>query len=170
MTPAISISFCPQRRSAAIPHPFGLVVEPDTSAQKSKSRVTNGSKLFVAAIADGRSAWARRYRDLLSIHIADAGGEAVVSGAELAIIRRATRIEVEMEISDATATAKGTAASAEDLYLYFTGSNSMRRLFESVGLKRRPREVESLSQYLQRAHQSPQQDQHDVIDDAEAST
>jgi hypothetical protein len=100
---------------------------------KQRSRVSNGKKLFAAATADGRSAWARRYRDLLAIHIADSGGEAVVSGKELAIIKRATRIELEMEMSDAEAAAKGTPASAEDLYLYFTGSNSMRRLFESVG-------------------------------------
>jgi small ligand-binding sensory domain FIST len=116
---------------------------------KQRSRVSNGTKLFAAAVADGRSAWARRYRDLLSTHISDAGGEAVVTGAEIAIIRRATRIEVEMEMADAAAAAKGTAASAEELYLYCTGSNSMRRLFESVGLKRVVRDVTpTLSQYL----------------------
>jgi hypothetical protein len=108
---------------------------------KQRSRASNGSRLFAMATADGRSAWARRYRDLLSIHVSDAGGETVISGAELAIIKRATRIEVEMEFSDAVAADKGTASSAEVLLSYCTGSNSMRRLFESVGLKRVARDV-----------------------------
>jgi hypothetical protein len=121
--------------------PVGGSVPAKTMPAPQRSRVSNGTKLFTAAVADGRSAWARRYRDLLSIHISDAGGEAVVSGAELAIIKRATRIELEMEMADAAAATKGTAASAEDLNLYFTGSNSMRRLFESVGLKRVARDI-----------------------------
>jgi hypothetical protein len=138
-------------------------VRPPVTARPAATRsaITNG-RLFAVATADGRSAWARRYRDLLAIHVGDAGGEAVVSGGELAIIRRATRIELEMEMLDAKAAEAGKAASAEDLYLYFTGSNSMRRLFESVGLKRVARDVTpTLSDYL---------NQHaDTIDAEDAS-
>jgi hypothetical protein len=126
-----------------------------------RSAATNG-RLFAAAVADGRSAWARRYRDLLEIHVADAGGEAVVSGAELAIIRRATRIEIEMELLDARSAEAGTVASAEDLYLYFTGSNSMRRLFESVGLRRVARDVtptlEDIAAEIQAERDAAEQD------------
>jgi hypothetical protein len=44
---------------------------------KTRSRVTNGRKLFVKG--DGSSAWARRWKDLVNIHIADKGGPDRVS-------------------------------------------------------------------------------------------
>jgi hypothetical protein len=61
-----------------------------------RSRVTNGSALFVEG--DDRSAWARRYRDLIFAHTADLGGSAAVSEAQAALIRRAATLQIELEL------------------------------------------------------------------------
>jgi hypothetical protein len=124
-TPAI-------RRSAA-PRPPTL-----------RSRVTNGKSLFVRG-GDGRGPWARRMRDIIEMHVSDLGGTDVCSGAELSIIRRAATLTVELERIEARfATGKGDDA----LDLYQKTSGSLRRLLESIGLKRRPRDVQTIEQYL----------------------
>src|SRR6202035_718632 len=63
---------------------------------KQRSRVTNGA-LFASTVRDGRSGWSRRLGDLLSLHIADLGGQDVVSNAERSLIRRIATITVELE-------------------------------------------------------------------------
>ena len=111
-----------------------------------RSRVSNGSALFVGA--DGRSAWARRLRDLIQMHLSDLGGEAAVSEAEKSIIRRAATLTVELERLEARFAQAGEA-SADDLDLYQRAAGNLRRLLEAVGLKRRPRDVTpTLAEYL----------------------
>jgi hypothetical protein len=61
-----------------------------------RSRVTNGSALFVEG--DDRSAWSRRYRDLIFAHTSDLGGVAAVSEAQAALIRRAATLQIELEL------------------------------------------------------------------------
>jgi hypothetical protein len=61
-----------------------------------RSRVTNGSALFVEG--DDRSAWARRYRDLIFAHTSDLGGAAAVSEAQVALIKRAATLQIELEL------------------------------------------------------------------------
>jgi hypothetical protein len=115
-----------------------------------RSRITNGSELLPAI--DGRSIWARRLRDLISLHTADLGGPDNLSQAELSLIRRASTLTVELEhleqrfiLSD--------GASADDLQLYQRTANSLRRLLESIGLRRRPKDVTSLGQILREGMQ-----------------
>jgi hypothetical protein len=87
----------------------------------------------------------------MSLHVLDAGGEDVVSAAEHSIIRRIATISVELELLERKFALKGKGASPEDLDLYFRGANSLRRLLESVGLKRVARDVTPLLQdYLAR--------------------
>ena len=102
-----------------------------------------------ARIAGGdlRKAWARRFNDILDGHIADLGGEANVSQAELSIARRAATITVELERLESKF-ASGEA-SDRDLDLYQRASGNLRRLLESVGLQRRQRDVTpTLDQYI----------------------
>ena len=103
-----------------------------------KSRITNGSA-FLPGI-DGRSAWIRRAKDLISEHLADLGGPDNTSAAERSITRRCAVLSVELENLEARFATAG-AASAEDLDLYQRTANSLRRLLEAVGLQRRPRDV-----------------------------
>ncbi|HEV2596251.1 MAG TPA: hypothetical protein VGU01_13735 [Sphingomicrobium sp.] len=111
-----------------------------------KSRVSNGSALLSGA--DGRSTWARRFRDLISLHVADLGGAEVASVAEKSIVRRAAAITVELERLEAKF-AKDGQACVEDLDLYQRAAGNLRRLLEAVGLERKQRDVTpSLTSYL----------------------
>ena len=47
---------------------------------------------------DDRSAWARRYRDLIFAHTSDLGGASAVSEAQAALIRRAATLQIELEL------------------------------------------------------------------------
>lgn len=111
-----------------------------------RSRVSNGSVLLPGV--DGRSVWARRFRDLIALHVDDKGGGEAVSEAERSIIRRAAALEVELERLEAKFATSGEAEPA-DLDLYQRTSNTMRRHFEAIGLQRRARDVTpTLREYL----------------------
>src|SRR5215475_2644835 len=105
-------------------------------ASNNRSRITNGAIVD----ADGRSAWGRRMRDLISLHLSDLGGVDNVSEAEKSIVRRVATLTVELERMESVFAEAGEA-SAEQLDLYQRVSNSMRRMLETVGLQRRTRDV-----------------------------
>jgi hypothetical protein len=107
---------------------------------KQRSRVTNG-RLFATTVRDGRSGWSRRLGDLLSLHIADCGGEDVVSHAERSIIRRIATITTELEWIEQAFKSSRKGPTTEQLDLYLRGSNNLRRLLEAIGLQRRARDV-----------------------------
>ncbi|MFC7699638.1 hypothetical protein ACFQX9_23420 [Bradyrhizobium sp. GCM10028915] len=92
---------------------------------------------------DGRSAPARRYRDVLAELISDLGGDP--SGAQSAIARRASALCVVCEQAEAEMVAGGVLDLAE----FTTAANSLRRLLSDLGLERRARDVTpSLASYL----------------------
>ena len=105
-------------------------------AKRPRSAVTSGRKLFVEG--DPNSAWSRRYHDLVVGHIGDLGGRDLLSEAQLSLIRRASAIECELERLDAAL----SLGEAVDLDSYGRATSHLRRLFETLGLERRPREVE----------------------------
>ena len=111
-------------------------VEVDAAKSKGRSRISNGKALLHGV--DGRSVWARRFRDLIDLHIQDGGSD--VSEAKRSIIRRASALEVELERLEAKFALAGEADAA-DLDLYQRASNTMRRHLESVGLERVARDV-----------------------------
>jgi|GraSoiStandDraft_60_1057301.scaffolds.fasta_scaffold341732_2 hypothetical protein len=110
----------------------------DRSKSRQRSRVTNGTALLPGV--DGRSAWMRRCKDIIAAHVSDLGGEDNISAAERSIIRRASVMTVELERLEAKFAAAGEA-SERDLDLYIRAAGNLRRLLETIGLKRRPRDV-----------------------------
>jgi hypothetical protein len=112
-----------------------------------RSRITNGSALLSGL--DQRSAWIRRCRDLIELHESDLGGHDHVSTAEQSLIRRCAVLTTELEIMERKFAAAGQA-TATDLDLYIRASGNLRRLLESLGLRRRARNVTppTLEQYL----------------------
>ncbi|WP_050627369.1 hypothetical protein [Bradyrhizobium viridifuturi] len=114
--------------------------------RKRQSAVTSGRKLFLKTEGlDMRTSYALRFRDVLQIHTDELGPTA--SEAELAIVRRAATLIVQLEQMEAKFAVEDASPTALESYQRL--ANSMRRLLESVGLKRRPRDVTpSLHEYL----------------------
>jgi hypothetical protein len=108
-----------------------------TGQSRKQSAVTSRRQLFIEG--DGNSPWARRYSDLVNGHIADLGGRDLLSDAELHLIKDAATIEVELEQM------QGRLSLGEpvDLDLFTRSTSHLRRLFETIGLKRAPKPVMS---------------------------
>jgi hypothetical protein len=104
-----------------------------------RSIVANGSALLPGI--DGRSAWARRCKDILAEHVSDKGGPDNCSAGEKSIIRRAACLTTELEMLEAKFAAANGDAPPTTLDLYIRGCSSLRRLLESIGLERRPRTI-----------------------------
>jgi hypothetical protein len=104
-----------------------------------RSAVTNRNALFLENI-DERSAFARRFRDVLSLHISDLGGWEAVSEAQASIARRAATITVQLEqIECRFAQVAEPNDKLADLYSRL--SNTLRRLLESIGFERKARDI-----------------------------
>ena len=122
------------------------------SPDATRSKVTNGKRLFADMTVDGRSVWSRRFRDVMDLHITDLGGTDVVSTAEQSICRRIATLTTELELLELRFAQSGKGASAEDLDLYARISNSLDRKLQTIGLKRVARDVTTLSDYLKHAY------------------
>jgi hypothetical protein len=104
-------------------------------SRKQRSRVTNGRSRFV--VGDGRGAWARRWVDLICEHVADLGGEAVLSSAARSLIKRAATLEIELEQIEGLL----SLGKPQDLAAYATAASHRRRIFETLGLDRKARDI-----------------------------
>jgi hypothetical protein len=111
---------------------------------RTRSRVSNGSSLFVDAI-DGRSREARRFRDVLAEIVSDLGSASDLSEGQRQLARRAALLSVECERMEAEA----VAGKAIDLDTYGKLCDRIGRAFQRLGLRRRPRDVTTLGQILQ---------------------
>jgi hypothetical protein len=103
------------------------------------------AKLLTLDHLDGRTAAARAARDLMADIEADLGGTDMVSTAEKQIIQRAAIAGAILEDMEATWLAGGPI----DVPTYTALANLQRRHLEAVGLKRQPKPVETLQQYLE---------------------
>jgi hypothetical protein len=104
-------------------------------AMRPRSAVTSGRQLFI----DGNphSAWSRRFHDLVLGHVSDLGGADLLSEAQFSLIRRAAAIECELERLDA----RLSIGEPVDLDSYGRCAGHLRRLFETIGVERRARDV-----------------------------
>ena len=127
----------------------------DPVPSRQRSRITNGSALLPGI--DGRSAWVRRCRDIITAHLSDLGGEDNTSAAERSIVRRASVLTVELEHMEAAFAVAGEA-SPEAIELYARCASNLRRLLESVGLQRRAKVVGPTLGDLIRQDQAAQRD------------
>jgi hypothetical protein len=103
--------------------------------RRPRSAVTSGRKQFIAG--DPNSAWARRFHDLVVRHVGDLGGKDMLSAAQLSLIHRATSIECELERMDALLSTGGEV----NLDSYGRAASHLRRLFETLGIGRKCRDV-----------------------------
>jgi len=87
---------------------------PGSSAARIRSKITNGVRLHEKGEADGRSASARRFRDLIAGFAAPYGGQAALTVAEQALIRNAASLTLKLEQLQADAAA-GRPVDSEQL-------------------------------------------------------
>ena len=99
---------------------------------KVRSKISNGSKM-VAGL-DGRSATARRYRDLQISYADDFGGEARLTEAQRTLIASTATLQVQAERVQA-AVLRGEIVDSEQLTRL---ANSVARNLVRLGIKRRP--------------------------------
>jgi hypothetical protein len=104
-------------------------------AQRPHSAVTSGRKLFVDG--DPHSPWSDRFRDLVAGHVSDLGGADVLSAAQVSLVRRASAIECECESMEGRLS-KGLPV---DLDIFTRSASHLRRILETLGLERKPRDV-----------------------------
>jgi hypothetical protein len=132
MNRAISLHQTQTQRQASVARPVSQ-----------RSAVTNGRRLFVEG--DGRSPWARRWRDLVELHAGDLGGADILSEAQLALCRRAATLSISLEGMEGDLSTGREA----DLDLYGRLAGHQRRILETLGIKRQQRDVTpSLENYL----------------------
>src|ERR1700726_3696461 len=111
---------------------------------RGRSKVGNGKLL---PMTDGRSATARRFKDLVEDIAADLGGKDHLSEGQRQLIRRAAMLSAECERQEALA-ARGEAEFNCDAYGVMC--DRLGRLFGRLGLERVARDATpSLASYLQ---------------------
>ena len=106
---------------------------PRPRSRQFQTRVTNGKEILPGI--DGRSKWARRLHDLIANHVADLGGPVHVTQSQYVLVKSAANIIIVMEQWELEF-AKGGTASLPALLAYQTIANSLRRIFETLGLNR----------------------------------
>jgi hypothetical protein len=101
----------------------------------SRSAATNGRRQFVDG--DGRSAWARRRRDLEALYADDLGGASALSAFQLGLIATAAALRCELEKLE------GNLSVGEPINLDVFGRlvGHYRRVCETLGIERRQRDV-----------------------------
>ena len=102
-----------------------------SNSSTNRSGVSNGSRLFVAEV-DGRSAAARRFRDVLAEIVSALGGSDGLSEGQRQLARRAALLSVEAEAMEA----KSVAGEKIDLDSFGALTDRLGRLFNRLGLKR----------------------------------
>jgi hypothetical protein len=104
--------------------------------KSTSSKVTNGSKLFLPGV-DGRSAIARRTRDIFDAICGDLGGQDTLSEAQTQLVRRASWISIQCEELES----RGVQGERIDLELFGRLTDRLGRTLQRLGLKRVPRDV-----------------------------
>jgi hypothetical protein len=119
-----------------------------------RARITNGRGDGLLPTIDGRSIYARRFRDLCAAFCSDlAEDDTTLSEGQRALIRRASTLCVELEHMEVRFAHNGAADPAE-LDVFQRAVNSLRRLCETLAIHRGriPRDVTPprLDEYLHR--------------------
>jgi hypothetical protein len=112
------------------------------TSPSNRSRISNGRALL--PFTDGRSAEARRYRDLISDIVADKGGIEKCSASLVSLIRRFAAQCVLAEALEARL-ARGEAV---DIAAHSQLSSTLVRLSNKIGIGRSVKTTPSLDEYL----------------------
>jgi hypothetical protein len=137
-----------KRRSTSNGNKGYVRKRPAASLAAFRSAVTNGTAVLLHV--DGRSAWMRRFRDLIAAHESDLGGRDTLSEGQRAIVRRAALLQCQLELMETHIAQNDGVAGVKMIECYQRVSGAMRRLLESLGLHqgRKARDVTTLGDLL----------------------
>jgi len=137
---------------------------------EARSKLTNGVQVLPNPNKRGLR-WARRFRDLIQLHLSDLGGEQAASEGELALVRRVAALIVELELMEArfASLPDGESPASSTFDLYQRAVNSLRRTLLSLGLRRRPRDITpTLDEYTASKRQIDADDLEEVNEEVDA--
>ncbi len=120
----------------------------DHGNTKVRSAISNGSRACL--FGDGRSAGARRFRDLMIEFGAELGGFANLPATAQQVVRRLAQVSVELELLEA----QRASGAAIDPVAFVTLVNSQRRLLrdlEAIKTKLAPSRQPTLAERLARS-------------------
>ncbi len=127
----------------------GEELHEDTAAKRqTPSGTTRAGKLRLMSIddLDGRTAAARRARELVDSIASDLGGDAHLTEGTRQLARRAAVLGALIEHSECTMLAGGEVELSD----YLMAVNAQRRVLATIGLERRSRDVTpSLASYIE---------------------
>jgi hypothetical protein len=103
---------------------------------RTRAAVSNGTRMHAKSV-DGRSAEARRFKDLVSSFAASLGGEGALTEAERTLIRNAASLTVQCERLQAAHVAGHEVNSQEMTRL----ANSSARVLAALMIKRERKEA-----------------------------
>ena len=101
-----------------------------------RSKVTNGRRVFAVG-GDGRGAWTRRWKDIVELHVADAGGRELMSEAMLSLCRRAATLEIQLEQLECCM----SEGDDVDIEIYGRIASHLRRILETLGVERKSKNI-----------------------------
>jgi hypothetical protein len=132
-------------------------------AIRPRSAITSGRQLFIHG--DPNSAWSRRFHDLLVSHVSDVSpqGADALSAAQLGLIRQATSLECELERLQA----RLSRGEEVNLEAFARTAGHLRRLWETLGLERRAKEVNDMNAFLAKRKRTatvPQSPEPEVVE------
>ncbi|RXH05694.1 hypothetical protein [Bradyrhizobium guangzhouense] len=102
--------------------------------KRTRSAVTSGRRLFPDRL-DMRSSHGRRFKDLVSLYIEQAGGEDRITQSQRALIRDVALLQTQLEDLQAEYAQSGRL-TPKDRLEYQRLANSMRRHMRDAGLTR----------------------------------
>ena len=101
----------------------------DLSQRKIRSALSNGSDLILEGV-DKRLAWSKRLRDLQGDITSDLGGEDNLSCAERVLIKRASFLNLQLEMMEACYVEhQDGIATSRQLHDYNRSCNTVRKLY-----------------------------------------
>jgi hypothetical protein len=125
----------PKQAKNAAPNSFADPRPVERSRSKQRSRMTNGTALLPDV--DGRSAIARRFKDITSAILADQGGAEQCSESRLQLVRRFAAAAVLAEQMESRL-ANGEQIDIQEHALV---CSTLTRLAQRIGIERRARDV-----------------------------